>query len=30
MPSMEENDKRSAVKHLYADDTDSSSLCSSE
>ena len=26
----EVNDKRSAVKHLYADDTDSSSLCSSE
>ena len=30
MPSKEEKDKRSAVKYLYADDTDSSSLCSSE
>ena len=30
IPSKEEKDKRSAVKHLYADDTDSSSLYSSE
>ena len=30
MPSKEEKDKRSAVKHLYRQHTDSSSLCSSE
>jgi len=30
MPSKEEKDKRSAVKHLYTVHTDSSSLCSSE
>ena len=30
MPRKEEKDKRSAVKHLYRQHTDSSSLCSSE